>query len=87
MFHTFVGLSLVVQTIMNVSWTRVATAEATASTRTAATNASVVRATNTWCSTADPSASVSPAGPAPPGFRKPSGALLSFLVCRSERVL
>lgn len=70
MFHTFVVLSLVVQTIMNVSWNRVATAEATASTRTAATNASVARATNTWCSTADPSASVRPAGSAPPGSQE-----------------
>lgn len=84
MFHTFVALSLVVQTIMSVSWNRVAMAEATASTRMAATNASVVRATNTWCSTADPSASVSPAGSAPPGSQEALRCFTAPVLSRAD---
>lgn len=55
----FLLFSPVVQ--MNVTQTHVATAEAFASTQMEATNASVVRAINTWCSMGDLSALVSSA--------------------------
>lgn len=91
MFSTFVVfVSLVVQTTTNVSWSRAATAQATASTRRAATNASVARATNTRCSTADPRARVSAAASAPPASGESRPMLhcsCPVLVCRSERVL
>lgn len=69
---------------MNVSLNCVAMAEVTASTRREATNASVVRATNTWCSTAGPSASVSWAGSAPPGSLEAGGCFTAAVLSDAQ---